>query len=183
MPEGGERFERLEPAAPSDRRQPALRLRTTMRVALTAAIAASLLWASVAQAESYLCVSDMATGFSYDKAQEVWKETSFKANEKYLVVRPSDTERALVKGQPVEWVVKAMGSDSIEATCEKDFGAAGTVMCDGFSLFRFSRLRGRFLRAHLYGYYAVDPNAAMGSYSAEGELTPLIEIGKCSRIP
>jgi len=150
-----------------------------MRIALSIALTASLLWSSAARAESYQCISDMATGFRYDTARKEWREASFRARQRYLLTRPSEAEVALMKPHPVAWILKAAHNNSVEGTCSKDFGTFEFVMCSGISEFRFSRVTGRFLRAVLSGYYLDDPNSRW----PEGGLTPHVEIGRCSLIP
>lgn len=40
---------------------------------------------TASSSESYLCVADKATGFSYDETTKEWNQTSFKADKKYSI--------------------------------------------------------------------------------------------------
>lgn len=145
-----------------------------MRLAIRTALAASLLWASAAQAESYLCVADKSAGFYFDKQSKTWDTTTFKAGQKYLVVRgkaEGDSSGAAA------WLVKEVGEESAAAVCDRDFNEYGYLHCSGFHEFRMNRKNGRFLMAYFIGYVSA------GIVGKEGEDTPNMAIGKCSRIP
>ena len=44
-----------------------------------------------AQADSYLCVAEKATGFKFDKATKAWEPSTFDVSpHKYIVARPKD---------------------------------------------------------------------------------------------
>ena len=58
--------------------------------------------AAGAQADSYLCVADASTGFYFDKATKVWKQTSFNVSDRKFVVARANVEYA-------KWFVTKVG--------------------------------------------------------------------------
>jgi hypothetical protein len=126
---------------------------------------------AVASETSYLCVTDLATGFSFDKTTSSWKVANFAPRGKYLVSRSS--------GKGYAWEVKAVGDKEPQATCKKDFSEFGTLVCEGFTELRMNRNSGRFLAIYAIGYWSDDKNLLDGILR-EGANTPNMEIGKCS---
>ena len=43
--------------------------------------------------DSYLCIAQSASGFTFDQAQNRWYSTAFKAESKYIMAGPNDKER------------------------------------------------------------------------------------------
>lgn len=141
-----------------------------IKVAL--ALGALLLSSSVAAADSYLCVADMAAGFSFEKTARNWKSSTLIPKGKYIV------SRSTRKG--FTWEVKEVGDKDASILCKDDFSEKGALVCDGFTQFRMNRTSGRFLAVYVIGYWTDDKNAKEGELFREGADTPHMEIGKCS---
>jgi len=124
-----------------------------------------------AAVESYLCISDMATGFSFDKERGMWRDVAFTDGRKYLVVRSSEN--------PSKWEVKTNEQPEPSAFCDNGFSSAGLMMCRGAIEFRMNRNSLRFIAAHLFGYWTADIPSPSGEFQ-EGRFTPYLLIGKCS---
>jgi hypothetical protein len=60
---------------------------------------AMLTYASCVEAQTYLCIADMATGFRFDKPTKAWVVGEFDVTDKkYILTKESD-----------EWVWKQVG--------------------------------------------------------------------------
>jgi hypothetical protein len=140
-------------------------------------VLASCISSGSGAAESYLCIEDMTTGFSYNKARNQWTEASFKSGGKFLVTK--------WKGQGgYKWAVKEIGRDVPSAQCEEDFNDVGNLFCRGMDTFNMNKNTRRFIRSFLHGYWQDDnPGAGDNPFKMkEGENTPVISIGKCSSL-
>jgi hypothetical protein len=126
-----------------------------------------------AAVESYLCTSDMATGFSFDKERRMWGNAAFMDGRKYLVARSSEN--------PSKWEVKTIGQPEPSASCDDGFSGDGLMMCRGAIEFRMNRNSLRFIAAHLFGYWTADIPSPSGEFQ-EGKFTPYLLIGMCSRL-
>ncbi len=124
----------------------------------------------VAKGEGYICVADMAAGFSYNDG--TWHSTSFQATDKFVVSRRTKEDDANTKwGNPkVRWKITELGDSTPLMSCE-DFTEKGNLYCVGLGEFKMDGKSLRFLYAYLYGYW--------GGPSREGKDTPYIAIGKC----
>ncbi|MEK6803935.1 MAG: hypothetical protein AABZ34_14895 [Nitrospirota bacterium] len=139
----------------------------------TLLLALFVLVPSIVNAEAYLCVADMSTGFVFDKQNKTWKKAYFTDSTKYMVARSS----ADAEGK---WEVKEIGQSVAAASCENGFTSLGALNCEGFLEFRMNKNSLRFLSAYLIGYWT---DAIPGNSSdafREGGNSPFVEIGKCS---
>ncbi len=125
--------------------------------------------AAGAQADSYFCVADMATGFSFDKTTKTWKQANFDVSDnKYLFARSKD--------ENYKWDVTKIGDKVPTSFCKNDLGGTELLLrCLGIMDFYFSAKRLRFQVVYTYGYVIPD---LLGS--KEGDNAPFITIGKCS---
>jgi hypothetical protein len=114
--------------------------------------------------ESYLCIGEQATGFIFNETNKTWSTS--KLTTRKWIIKKSETPSS-------KWVVLMFGTDSPVAYCKEDFNENGSMVCDGFFDFRMNNIKLRFISAYLIGYWGIH---------AEGEDSPSIEIGKCSRI-
>lgn len=147
---------------------------------MKAVLVLALLVPMVASATTtYLCVADKATGMEFDKATKTWDITRFKASGKHVVSQATEAELAL---SPAKWLVKEVGDKMPSYTCSEGFSKLGQIYCQGFGEFKFNRENGRYLRTYTFGYYNDIPGKPNELFGAEGENTPLVEIGKCSPI-
>lgn len=133
--------------------------------------------------QQYLCIGDLATGFSFNESINQWQRSSFSVDDsRYVVSRDENSS-----GDVNNYVVKRIGEDFILATCSNDFSEAGSMTCrNGFNTFNINRENGRFMHVFSFGYWTVlsrnenDPfQDFLGIYD-EAANTPYIEIGKCS---
>jgi hypothetical protein len=148
-----------------------LRFWTCIAIALTS-LASKVANAQGAGPETFLCVADKATGFSFNKVTKEWASTNFRASAKHLITRSKQTD--------VSWEVKEVGDKSAYTICAKDFNSNGNLICQGFgNEFRFNRNSLRYMNVYLIGYWT-DGNPRSSVGGEEGGNTPSIEIGKCS---
>jgi hypothetical protein len=119
--------------------------------------------------DSYLCVTDLTTGFSFDSARSRWKSTDFRSEKKLVVSR--------AKQKAYAWEAREMGDSLPGAACEKDVNEAGNLFCSGVFDIRINTRSLRFLYVYPIGYWSDDDKTAM---SKEGANTPAMAIGKCS---
>ena len=124
----------------------------------------------LANAESYVCVEDQATGFSFNTTQKVWEKSGFHTDRKYLVKPNSDTSLQL-QGK---WIVSQIGHRAPIAWSESDFTSAGELRFKGpFGEFAMNKKNLRFVTTYIIGYWT-------NWFPDEGEFTPFISIGTCS---
>jgi len=121
--------------------------------------------------DSYLCVADLTTGFSFDNARKKWTSADFRSEKKLVIAR--------AKQKPYAWEVKEMGDSRPGATCEQDFNEAGNLFCTGIFDIRFNSRKLRFLYVYPIGYWSDDDKSGV---SREGANTPALAIGKCRAI-
>ena len=119
-------------------------------------------------ADSYLCVAEQTTGFSYDAAKKAWRSADFRSEKKIAITR------AAKKAGVLE--AKEVGDSRPGAVCEQDFNEAGNLFCSGVFDLRFNRRQLRFLYVYPIGYWSD------GAASREGENTPALAIGRCREL-
>ena len=120
--------------------------------------------------ESYLCIGEHATGFSFNEKNKTWSTAKFK-EEKWIVKRSADSN--------YKWEVYEFGENFPVSACEHDFNDAGNLFCDGIVQFRMNKEKLRFLYIHPLGYWSDNENFKI---LKEGKNTPAMQIGKCSKI-
>lgn len=121
--------------------------------------------------DSYLCVADLTTGFSFDNARKKWVSTDFRSEKKLVIAR--------AKHKPYAWEVREAGDSRPGATCGQDFNEAGNLFCSGIFDIRFNSRKLKFLYVYPIGYWSDDDKDGM---SREGANTPALAIGKCSPV-
>ncbi len=128
-----------------------------------------------ASAESWLCIPDLATGFKYDAGTKQWREATFKTEgDRYIIKAADDGKNA--------YVITEFGDPSTipNAWCENDINDGGYLFCKGiFTEFKFNKNNLRFLQTYHGGYIEIQPS---NKFMKEGDDTPLISIGRCSKI-
>ncbi len=115
---------------------------------------------------SYLCIADLSTGFSFDKVSKKWKSADFNVS----------GERFLLSKKNNAWEWKKFGQESTSYNCSKDFNEAGYLHCESLIRVVFNRKNLRFQSYYSIGY------VNKGVIGNEGEDTPYITIGQCSPI-
>lgn len=136
---------------------------------LIALMISGLLCSSAASAsDSYLCLTEQTTGFSFDGARKTWKRADFASTKKIAITRASNKSWA--------WDAREVGDSQPGATCENDFNEAGNLFCSGVFELRFNRSQLRFLYVYPIGYWSDGDGKGM---AREGENTPALAIGTC----
>ena len=146
------------------------------KTGVTAVLLCCLLTTLASADDSYLCVSDMSTGFRYNKALDKWEIANFITDEdKYIVSRSIDKN--------IAWEVKRIGESSELAFCKKDFNKYGFLYCESNIIFKMNKLNLRFLKIYPTGYYnsSSKNNQDIVLYK-DGSSKPYIEIGRCSPV-
>jgi hypothetical protein len=124
---------------------------------------------AIAESNSYICVAEESTGFSFDEGTRRWGSRNFHADSKYILSKSSSKEG--------RWEVKEVGT-SFGTGCDGGFDDKGFVECSGLIHFEMNNKSLRYIVVHKYGYVASEfPKD--GPFN-EGSITPYIEIGKCS---
>lgn len=125
--------------------------------------------------ESYLCIGEHATGFAFNGKNKTWSTARFPPH-KWIVKKSTNPKYKL---EIVEF-----GEEYPTLKCDTDFNDSGNLICldtggEGWGQFRMSKNNLRYLWAYPYGYWS-DTNEVKAL--KEGANTPLMEIGKCSKI-
>lgn len=136
---------------------------------LIALLIPGLLFSIEARAsDTYLCLTEQTTGFSFDSARKTWKSADFGSAKKIAITRS--------KAKSYAWDAREVGDSQPGATCENDFNDAGNLFCSGVFELRFNRRQLRFLYVYPIGYWS--DGDGKGS-AREGENTPAMAIGTC----
>jgi len=123
-------------------------------------------------ADQYLCMSDSATGFTYNDITGEWQTSTFSVRDSKYVITESKEDNYAFK-------VAMHGTTYSYADCKDDFNEYGYLVCSGAAgTFKFNRINGRFLKTYELGYYNVLPKIR-GNDDTTSD-TPTIEIGKCT---
>lgn len=127
-----------------------------------------------ASAESWLCIADMSSGLSYNKARGQWEHAKFNVDGSRFIIKPS-------QGPNLKYEVHKFGNKSSfpEAFCAEGVNASGYLFCSTlFGQFKFNSKSLRYVKTYVAGFVEITP----GGIHKEGEDTPNIEIGRCSKI-
>ena len=147
------------------------------KIGIAAVLLCCLLTIKASAGDSYLCVSDMSTGFKYNKALDKWEIVNFIVDENtYIVSRSMDKN--------IAWNVKRSMESSDLAICKEDFNEYGFLFCELNIIFKMNKFNLRFVNIHPLGYYnsSSKDNQNTVLYK-DGSTTPYIEIGKCRSLP
>ena len=129
-----------------------------LRLATLAFIGCTL--GTVATAEQYICLAEQATGFINRDGK--WESTNFKATSKFLVTHDPDVTLDIAEFGK---------SPSIYATWQCSIQPGGGWCANLFGQFTFVTYTLRYTRTFVAGFNFDD-----------GAVTPLIEIGSCSKL-
>jgi hypothetical protein len=132
----------------------------------------------------WLCVSDKAAGFSYDKKTKSWNPITFRTSDKYIVRKPSSNEMSLLQSvygdalKPTSYVVVTLG-ESDPLLCDDIDKLTGVITCGG----RFEQFAIEPHSLRMQRYYKAGYLSQYSEYNAkrkEDPDTPEIQIGRCS---
>ncbi|TNF98767.1 MAG: hypothetical protein EP297_07245 [Gammaproteobacteria bacterium] len=130
------------------------------------------LYSTTVNAEQYLCVEEMAAGFTFKNGQ--WTPAKFRTDNRYIIRKRKPDDKVLYHQNPV-YVVLSTGEEDVIGDCPNDFIYGSGLHCDmPTGEFKFSKRSGRFLKTYLMGYWFHDNDSDSDSD------TPHIAIGKCS---
>jgi len=154
---------------------------------LALALVVLLLSPSASAEDSFLCISNLAAGFFYNKNTRIWKASSFAGvSQQFIIGRPTQESKDLFRKyfqRKIYWEIKKLGEKEPFMWCDNDFDDMGNLICDdSVSLYeiRMNSKNGRFLLIYPVGYWSDDKNAKEGERLREGDDMPNMEIGKCS---
>ncbi len=150
-------------------------------IVFVSAVVSAFLIAGRADAETYLCVGEHASGFRFDPVTKEWKAAHFSAkNERYLIRKPNAQE--LNRNKDSFFVVHKIDENIIVGNC-KSKDEYGSIFCEKIGgYFRLNTSLGRYMSSYEFGYIDENIPSAFGMPRNEGANTPSIIIGKCSRI-
>jgi hypothetical protein len=139
---------------------------------------AALMSPTALRAETWLCIVENATGFSFDSRTKKWEPMHFNVdNRRYVVKKTTDTKHP--------WEVRKFGPQSslADAWCEEGFNEAGFLHCSGLGgKFVLNRHTGRFQAYFTGSYVSFNPKSSYEIFRSDGGDTPFIAIGNCSVI-
>ncbi len=141
----------------------------------TSLIALSLTIPAAANAESWLCIGDLATGFTFNKVAKRWEIAKFNTSDSRYIISPS-------QAKDTPYIVRNFGSDSglPLAFCKDGFISEAFLRCRGLGTdFAFNVKTLRYSYSYNVGY--INPTPGLNDMK-EGDDTPLMEIGRCSRL-
>lgn len=116
--------------------------------------------------ESYLCIADKQTGFSFNKQSKTYESENFNVSKsKYILKNNNNT-----------WEWTDFGLE--HSLCKGSFNASGIFGCGGgIESVTFNKNNLRYVKTSIFGYLVGDDK---NFKFKDGENTPFIEIGKCS---
>lgn len=163
-----------------------------MKNSVFAVIAAFLATPALCEGEmetgTFLCISEMSTGFKVAEGQ--WQHVRFKVGGQYIV-RPLREAHTFFREETplVQYAVFRFGEEAVLADAYADRGFSVAVGDEtwhmgyldagglGFNTFAMDNETLRFTSTYLGSWVSQNPNAAQ-----EGGDTPSITIGSCTRL-
>ena len=129
-------------------------------------------FATVASAESWLCVADKTTGFAFKNGK--WISGDFNISDAKHIIRPLKEGDFGYGQENFTYGVFQPGKPANIQWCRKADDKELYLRCRGFGELHYSNKTGRYLKTYPFGYVKGDD---IGSAD-----TPHIEIGRCSEI-
>ena len=130
-------------------------------------------------AKSYLCITENATGFTYNLDNKLYSSTTFKDGKKYIVKKVAGEWKAMTFGSKEDSFIN-QGTKCTTLNDDEGLvgpkGALASINCTKFGgTFDISIYRMRFMNFTSGSW--MKPDEKGGFYS-----DPAIEIGSCSSI-
>ena len=123
---------------------------------------------SVFANESYLCIADKATGFSFNEQSKTYEPTNFNVSKhKYILKNNNNTWEWTDFGRKYSF-------------CKGSFNASGIFVCEvfgGIESVTFDKNNLRYVKTSIFGYLFGGDKI---SDIKDGGNDPYIEIGECS---
>jgi hypothetical protein len=127
--------------------------------------------AAVAGADPWLCITEQTTGFVFKK--DKWEPERFTVEDRKYILRKLIEGDFYYRGDN-RYGLFLLGTDLVGTPCS-DSSISGNIFCEDYvGQFKFSTKSGRFLMTYMSGYW--------DSIVDDESHTPLISIGRCSRI-
>ena len=137
-----------------------------MRRLIIVTIMAVFSHAAVA-ADTYLCIPDKSTGFTFNKVTHQWGEARFGV----------DGKKYFLKNDKGNWQWTESGDSERSPVRCSNFNNYDSMSCTGFYEITFNRKSLRFQKIYADGY--INNPDVIGT-DKEGTATPYMEIGTCS---
>lgn len=134
---------------------------------------------AASQGDSWLCIPDRATGFSFDEGSREWRSTNFRiSNDRFVLRRAKGNEGKdyAWTSKDVVWLLFETGRSHPVISCPNDFVGNQITCFVPFHHFSFNRKSLRFQIIYPIGYVREDP-----SQDSNAD-TPNIMIGRCAPI-
>ncbi|CAN1517817.1 hypothetical protein MCEMSEM23_00987 [Rhabdaerophilaceae bacterium] len=151
-------------------------LRSILALIILAAASHANGQTSPPEQERWLCVTDAATGFSFDLESKRWRATHFRSEDKWIIRRPDENDISRLKrmrqAKTPQWIVAHFGGGQTGGFCSDDFREDELTCGIFFGQLKFNRKLLRFITTVDFGY--VTP------VEIEGTDTPYMQIGRCS---
>ncbi len=129
------------------------------------------LWA----ADSYLCITEYATGFKFNSDTMQWRVARLKVGQKYIIKKSNQKK--------YKWEVSEHGKKYLNnvplSYCSNNFNENGFLTCEYLFNFTMNKTSLRFKIYEPVGY--VLHKDIIGK-ALEGMNEPSMQIGKCSKI-
>jgi hypothetical protein len=127
--------------------------------------------ATVASADPWLCTTEQTTGFVFKN--DNWEPGRFTVEDRKYILRKLTEADFYYRGDN-KYGLFLLGMDLVGTPCTNP-SLSGNIFCEDFvGQFKFSTKSGRFLMTYMSGYW--------DSKSDAESHTPLISIGRCSKI-
>ncbi|HFD31884.1 MAG TPA: hypothetical protein ENJ28_04110 [Gammaproteobacteria bacterium] len=134
----------------------------------------ALLFATpVMAADSYLCIAEQAAGFSYDKKSKKWKSTIFDTQDKIILKKPANEKN---------YKIFHHGETESASECWAGFNKTGFIYCNKNEIGKDFTMNIETLRFQYINTVGYVVNMNIIKQGREGNFTPFMQIGKCSKI-
>ncbi|WP_139044814.1 hypothetical protein [Phaeobacter sp. S60] len=142
--------------------------------------------AAFSEGASYICLTELSTGFKIDASGKRWESVNFHASSRFLVRPLRLDEYGYNSTSGVEaYGVFEFGTKYAAAQCRQGFSyyldgklqTSNWLYCDGFNSFKLNSDTLRFIATYTVGF----TNSHPGSEQKDGD-TPSISIGSCSKM-
>ena len=131
-------------------------------------------------AEAFACIVEQAAGLAFDQTTKSWQATTFKPNQTLVVKRPQASDPR-TKGY--KWIAVEPGSNIPKYLCEHEFSEDGGLLCKGlFGQLHLNHRTLRFLQVQTFGYVEGTTGQLAAFNSREGDNTPYLAAGQCTRL-